>query len=734
MSNFKLLGIRALNGCHRNFLKNLQIGRIYPLYPSTKFYATQVAEVGLNDDVAFIDGRNKVPKDLYRISGANGKSIEVNISAIAGKNGTGKSSLVELFFAVVYVFSVSQDLLEPNLTSLQYANKELEFNMDDAKKQRSIREAEKNIFIKQFRTIRNARTPHAEFGILEKFIKEQSTAEEISEKRMMDIHFETTANRKAEAEIRQMQERVKAEIFYQLDDVFYQLIIDGEQPFFQIFEIPQWNEHGNNNGIAKSSLKYSPKEIAKHFFYTIAVNYSHYSLNSKHLGDWVRWLFHKNDGYRTPLVINPMRTNGNFDINAEIGFAKNRLISNLLVENDSSNDDHKVYITEHQYVTEVIFSLNRSKINRFTKYLRVENGNISGDPRAAALMADFMAMALTDSENLDFLFVDFALKEILMNYIVHKIDSIAENYTEFRPGFEFNENTPHLDNNKFFKKLINDHTHITYKLKQAVNFMKYCLTQKDNDRFYVTKDDLKKNKNIEETFTLTQLMLWMKNPKPTELITKLPASIFEVEIKLSSGNGGPSSFSNLSSGEQQLIHTQQSVIYHINNIQSAHSDSERVKYRSLNIIFDEIELYFHPDFQRRFISRFLDTLKKFNFSLTSYIESINILFLTHSPFILSDIPSENVLRLEVTGRYRKSTPGISESQSFAANFHRLLSDSFFFNNGTLMGEFAENKINEVIDKVNEGEQLSDDDLLLINMIGDSFLKSSFYQLIEQKRK
>ena len=344
-----------------------------------------------------------------------------------------------------------------------------------------------------------------------------------------------------------------------------------------------------------------------------------------------------------------------------------------------------------------------------------------------------MEISLTESENTDFLFRDFGLKEILINYIVNKIDNITEHYEEFRPGFEFNENTPHLDNQKFLKKLLNDQTHITYKLKQAVNFVKSCLSQTENSRFYISKEDLKKKKLVEEVFTLTQLMEWMNYPKATEIITKLPASIFEVEIRLSSGNGGSSSFSNLSSGEQQLIHTQQSVIYHINNIQSAHADSNRVKYKSLNIIFDEIELYFHPDFQRRFIGRFLNTLEKFNFTLSSYIESINILFLTHSPFILSDIPTENVLRLEVKGRYRKSTPGVSESQSFAANFHRLLSDSFFFAKGTLIGEFAENKINDLIDKVNEGKSLAENDYLLIEMIGDSFLKSSFYQLIEQKR-
>ena len=41
-------------------------------------------------------------------------------------------------------------------------------------------------------------------------------------------------------------------------------------------------------------------------------------------------MFHKNDAYQTPMVINPMRTDGIININAENVLVKTRLLVNLL--------------------------------------------------------------------------------------------------------------------------------------------------------------------------------------------------------------------------------------------------------------------------------------------------------------------------------------------------------------------------------------------------------------------
>ena len=43
----------------------------------------------------------------YVVNITSGKHIEVNISAIAGKNGSGKSSLIELFYVALFNISVN---------------------------------------------------------------------------------------------------------------------------------------------------------------------------------------------------------------------------------------------------------------------------------------------------------------------------------------------------------------------------------------------------------------------------------------------------------------------------------------------------------------------------------------------------------------------------------------------------------------------------------------------------
>ena len=71
------------------------------------------------------------------------------------------------------------------------------------------------------------------------------------------------------------------------------------------------------------------------------------------------------------------------------------------------------------------------------------------------------------------------------------------------------------------------------------------------------------------------------------------------------------------------------------------------------------------------------------------IYDINITLVTHSPFVLSDIPQNNILCLQ---------KGVSEKQrgqTFGANIVDLLSESFFLQ-GT-MGDIAQTCINDFVD-------------------------------------
>lgn len=103
-------------------------------------------------------------------------------------------------------------------------------------------------------------------------------------------------------------------------------------------------------------------------------------------------------------------------------------------------------------------------------------------------------------------------------------------------------------------------------------------------------------------------------------------------------------------------------------------------------MLDEVELYFHPDLQRRFICLLLDSIKGL---VPSSICGINITLVTHSPFVLSDIPSSNILCLSRDGHQS------AFDKTFAANIHDLFNNTFIL--PYTIGEYAQRMICELVE-------------------------------------
>jgi energy-coupling factor transporter ATP-binding protein EcfA2 len=111
------------------------------------------------------------------------------------------------------------------------------------------------------------------------------------------------------------------------------------------------------------------------------------------------------------------------------------------------------------------------------------------------------------------------------------------------------------------------------------------------------------------------------------------------------------------------------------------------------LLIDEGDLGYHPQWQKKF---FVNLLK---FSSVFFKDKkIQIITTSHSPFIISDLPKQNVIFLEKdkSSGNAKVVEGISKSKTFGANIHTLFADAFFMEGG-LIGEFAKEKINDIID-------------------------------------
>lgn len=119
------------------------------------------------------------------------------------------------------------------------------------------------------------------------------------------------------------------------------------------------------------------------------------------------------------------------------------------------------------------------------------------------------------------------------------------------------------------------------------------------------------------------------------------------------------------------------------------------KKKTFYVIIDEIEMALHPKWQKNIMSFLIKSIEKIIMNKDIFIYFIPI---THSPFVISDLPKENIIFLErlKNGECKNISTNIEIEQTFGANIHTLLSNGFFMENG-LMGEFAKGKIKEIID-------------------------------------
>ena len=85
---------------------------------------------------------------------------------------------------------------------------------------------------------------------------------------------------------------------------------------------------------------------------------------------------------------------------------------------------------------------------------------------------------------------------------------------------------------------------------------------------------------------------------------------------------------------------------------------------------------------------------------------------THSPFVLTDMLTQNTLYL------KEGDIQNVKIQTFAANYYELLNKSFFFDKSAI-GTVASNVVSKMIQRKNHGELIVNDD---IDLVGDDFIR------------
>lgn len=147
------------------------------------------------------------------------------------------------------------------------------------------------------------------------------------------------------------------------------------------------------------------------------------------------------------------------------------------------------------------------------------------------------------------------------------------------------------------------------------------------------------------------------------------------------------------------------------------------------LLIDEIDLYLHPEWQRRIVRDLLSLLRR-QFK-GHYFQ---IILTSHSPIVLSDIPVENCIFLK-----KRSDGTVCQeernAQTFGANIYTLYKDAFFLSDDKLaMGEFAQNKIIQWIDKIETGKFSEEEAYKIIGLIGEPLIRRNVEKMIRRQDK
>ena len=639
-------------------------------------------------------------------------------------------------------------------------------------------------------------------------------------------------------------ESVSGAIFYEIgNDVYCISCPLSKEPFdnngkavVQLFKNGGLISGELNNSMSDAERKSWIKEHCQEgLFYTMVNNYSIYSYNSKLFKKestgpvcWIDSLFHKNDAYQTPLVINPMRIKGVIDINREASLSRQRLMSlYTMCANDANHirigDNKEVvgfafsmeresklitktiseYLGEHhneeftlgsleelyhdsqetlkpkwglkneyshfmtffdsfialwnktplleEIVSNILthYEFNRSMESEFCRYISIVLECTEKDKtgqydkihdglckfRDTSLRnlnyAQFyrLAMVLQTWEILSELNPDvfnISLNDALsyrnqpktsaMLYICYKMVEMVYTYSPYNKRAYTTDACVNMISNtidSWFRSYRNDietlldiGDYSTLKVRQCLNYIRF-----QREEFFAAEKNI-----INPDMWFVDFNLLYKVISSTEgfngmgsVITLLPPPIFIGDI-LVKVDDGMVPFYELSSGELQMQNTIGAFLYHLRNLDDKQKHEGKIQYKNVLCIFEEVELYFHPEYQRKFISTLLEQIKRCNLS---NIEGIDLVFVTHSPFLLTDVLKSNTLYLE------KGIQKQVDMESFGANLFDLMHESFFLHDNA-MGEFASDFIKVLIKRRNENEIIADEES---DIIGDAILRN-----------
>lgn len=490
----------------------------------------------------------------------------------------------------------------------------------------------------------------------------------------------------------------------------------------------------NGEPFMKYVTKTKMERLTRHFFYTICTNYSIHSLNQQDYtpnklwidqnkdinGKWIQGLFHKNDGYVTPIVMVPYRTEDDYiDIDNENDLAKQRLATLAIL----FGSQDKTFINGYS-PCELVYRFDHEAAERYgVKFNKLYRQRLPLNKNCSTLKREIRRAwnkNLRSHYKKEYGRLRKEVREAVLSYLVYKTLKTCMNYRSYGLMFGIRSFTEkerlqlkkeawgfflEYDPNKVtdvVKEILfqDKDIHINLKIHQLLTYVK-------KDHYNTSNLDVPEDYQGDPT-KLTEYgwskmevgRLYAMNKaddngrrKPfrtfDEVSKLMPPAIFDWDINFTKGNNKKEkeTLTQMSSGERQLMHSISYIIYHLKNLQSVTEGDYRIRYHNVCLVFDEAELYYHPEFQREFISNLVNMLSWCHIN-PQIIRGINILIATHSPFVLSDVPLSNTLYLD------EGEVSEKKKETFCGNVHEMLGGNFFLDYS--IGDVARKNVEDII--------------------------------------
>ena len=657
MNHFCIIGIRPLSP-NLNEENQVSINKVRAIqkalwHENYWHYFYQGYEIAENNE--YVDLTAEALRDFSLYDTEN---LKVSVSAIVGKNGSGKSSLIDLLIRMINNLSATLLGEKFNFAAAEH----LHF-IDDVYAELSIRIGnviyileERGRVIKLHKYYRNRTSG-------KRFVKNENLTETLIDNDVDSCHL--------------IRKHPKGRVI--LKSLFYTLVCN-------------YSLYGFN--YRDYLAEKTPKErLEKLFKKELPENEEDWF--------WLKGIFHKNDGYQTPIVLHPMRHDGLLNINSENHLAKERMC-NLLFYKDAAGNYPQRIINGNLHI--IAIRLNQLSEKKFSRANMLKHIGIGKQQNISINFNNIYNWILDfwdNKYNFKHSEIQGKLTDDAFDYIVYKTLKIVSNYKKYHPIYTYlsKKAATYEELCQKLTPLCEDFTHITKKLLRTIMYLKKDIYPEADKTYELEALDKIIKENVGEK---------LHEKYKLQSIDLLPPPIFSQTLYLKKDNQEDIiDFRNLSSGEKQIAYTISNFMYHLVNVDSEWNDYYRdaahmqvIKYKYVNVIFDEVELYFHPELQRSFMGLLQQALKNAHFK---NLRGINIMLVTHSPFILSDIPHTNVLCM---GEKAQDVSG-----TLGANIIEMLGNSFFLS--SVIGNVVSKELSTLVKmygRMKQGDVISADEI------------------------